>query len=159
MASSHSVIHWHCCKLCCAPSTDFCLRIQECGYNWCMALNPQVQLCKEGSCPLKRKRLPWAIQVTSGAACAYTSIPVFFGPLLTLLKNSHFYHRSKMQPKRWWRRCSVVHCSLEVLSTCLASFLFPKENFVHQSNSNLLPICEHLNHNITGVTVHGKWPF
>lgn len=88
--------------------------------------------------PPQRKTIALKNGGYPGAACLYTSTPAALVNELasfTPLKDPHIHHpavlREKMQPKRWFRSCMVVHCPPEASSTCLASVPFPKENFVY----------------------------
>lgn len=121
-----------------------------------MTLNPQVQFSKEGSCHLKRKRITLSSSGYHGSACAYTSIPAVFGLLLTLLKNPHFYHCRHSQQN------ATKEMMQELQGSSLPSWGFErlpgscalsKRKFCSpEAIVDPLPICEHLNHNITGVT-------
>lgn len=107
----------------------------------------------EEAATLREKGLPCIL----GAACAHTSIPAVFGPLLTLLKNPHFCHH------RYSKQNAAKEMMQELQGSSLYSWGF--EHLLGKSSlskikfcspeaiADPLPICEHLNHNITGETV------
>lgn len=109
---------------------------------WGTNLNLQTHLWKEGSCHQREKRLPWGTRVTLGLLVHLHPFlqPLSVNlPLLTLLKDPHFYHpavfNAKCNQKRWCRSCRVVHCPPEVSSACLQLWFLLQKTLFTRSKS------------------------